>query len=194
MRPTSWLPPVAWMAVILWLASDSASAENTGRWIGPVLRFLFPGASPLQIDAMHGIVRKLGHMVEYAILVGLWFRAFTDTWPRRRPRAAWLAWAVAGVWAAIDESFQATTGSRTGSPLDVLIDVVGASAVTVPAAHGVGQLTEVLLWLAAVGGAALIVLNVASGVPSGLLWLTVPIAVVALVVARWRRASAPPRP
>jgi VanZ family protein len=180
------------MAVILYLASDSASAENTGRWIGPILRFFFPTASPLQIDAMHAIVRKLGHVTEYAILVGLWFRAWMDRWPERRPRAAWLAWGIALGWAAIDEGFQATTGSRTGSPVDVLIDLVGASVVAIPAGHGVGRLTDVLLWIAAVGGVALIGLNVASGVPSGLLWLTVPVAILALVIVRRRRTSAPP--
>jgi VanZ family protein len=182
------------MAVILWLASDGGSAENTGRWIGPILRFFFPTASPFQIDAMHAIVRKLGHVTEYAILVGLWFRAFLDRWPERRRQAAWLAWAIAAGWAAIDESVQATTGSRTGSPLDVLIDLAGASVVAVPAGHGVGRLADVLLWIAAVGGAGLIGLNVVSGVPSGFLWLTVPVAIAALVVVRRRRTSAPPRP
>src|SRR5687768_13039226 len=51
MRATAWIPPVLWMAVILWLASDSGSADHTARVIGPTLRFLFPGASTLQIEA-----------------------------------------------------------------------------------------------------------------------------------------------
>lgn len=198
MRPASWIPPVLWMAVILWLASDSGSAEQTGRLLGPILRFLFPGASPLQIDAMHGVARKLGHAVEYAALAGLWLRAFVRAGTIARRPAAWRAWMIAAVWAMVDESYQSTVGSRTGSPFDVLIDAVGALAVAVPAGHGwrptADRLTGVLLWIAAIGGAGLLALNVGVGVESGLLWLTVPAAVIALALfrRRRRRSTAPP--
>lgn len=193
MRQAAWLPPVLWMAVILWLASDSGSAEHTGRLIRPVLQFLFPAASPLQIDAMHGGVRKLGHAVEYAILAGLWFRAFVREGPTARRRAGGYAWMIAAVWAVIDESYQSTVGSRTGSPLDVMIDAAGALAVAVPAACGwrptADRLTDALLWIAAIGGAGLLALNLVAGVESGLLWLTVPVAAIALALFRRRRPT-----
>ena len=195
MRPTAWIPPVLWMAVILWLASDSGSADHTGRVIGPTLRLLFPHASPLQIEAMHGVIRKLAHAVEYAILAGLWFRAFVrGTTAGPRP-AAWRAWMIAVVWAVIDESYQSTIGSRRGSPLDVLVDTAGALAVAVPAGYGwrptADRLTRALLWIAAVGGAGLVALNLVAGVESGLLWLTAPAAMIALVLFRRRRTSGP---
>ena len=68
MRASVWAAPIAWMALILWLGSDSGSTERTGPLIMPLLRFLFPASSPFQLEAMHSLVRKLGHLTEYAIL------------------------------------------------------------------------------------------------------------------------------
>jgi hypothetical protein len=45
--------------------------------------------------------------------------------------------------------------------------------------------TSALLWTAAAGGAGAIAVNLASGVRSGVLWLTVPVATALLLV--WRR-------
>jgi len=186
MRLRHWLPPVVWMGVILWFASDTGSAENTGRFIGPLLRFLFPGASPGQIDAMHGLVRKAGHLTEYAILAALWLR------PLARP---WRAWSIAVAWALVDEAYQSTTSSRSGSALDVAIDAVGALFVALPARFGwrltVDALATGASWTAAGGGGALLIVNVMTGVPSGVLWVTVPVAVFLIAWSARRRGRAP---
>ena len=192
MRPAHWLPPVVWMAVILSLASDAGSAEHTSRLILPVLRFVFPGASPLQLDAMHLVVRKLAHVSEYAILAALWLRALVAGRGLAPRPAAWGALAIAVAWAIVDESYQSTVGSRTGSPVDVAIDAAGALAVAVSGRFGwrptVDALTATLLWAAAIGGAALLALDAAAGVSSGLLWLAVPGALAGLLLRRrWRR-------
>jgi VanZ family protein len=191
MRASAWVAPVAWMALILWLGSDGGSAEQTGRLILPALRFLFPSASPLQLDAMHAVVRKLAHLTEYAILTALWLRAFVVARGTVRERAAWQACAIAVAWAVIDESLQSMGTSRTGSPTDVVIDAVGALVVALPGGFGwrlpLVALTHVALWIAAAGGAALIIVNVVLDVRSGVLWLTVPVAVVALVLLRRAR-------
>jgi len=194
MRRGAWLPPVLWMALILAFASDTGSAEHTGRFLVPVLRTLFPWASPAQVDALHGLVRKLAHFTEYAVLAALWLRAFTRDATLPRGRAAWIAWALATAWAVVDETVQSASVTRTGSALDVGIDTLGALAVAVPAAYGwrvtVDRLTRILLWIAAAGGGALLSIDLAAGVPPGALWATVPAAVVALLVARrWRRRA-----
>jgi VanZ family protein len=180
------------MAVILWLASDSGSAERTGRLLLPVLRFVFPGASSLQLDALHGLVRKLAHATEYAILTGLWLRAFVAGGATPWSMAAWRAGVIAVGWAAVDESFQATVTSRTGSPFDVVIDTAGALAVALPAAFGWRTFADVVtgmaLWTAAVGGAALVAVDLVLGVDAGVLWLAVPAAVVTLVLRHRARA------
>lgn len=190
MRASAWVAPVAWMAVILWLGSDGGSAERTGGLILPVLRVLFPTAAPLQLDAMHAVIRKLAHLIEYAILTALWLRAFVAR-GRVRGQAAWQACAIAVAWAVIDESLQSMGASRTGSPTDLVIDTVGALVVALPGGFGwrlpLVALTHVALWIAAAGGAALIIVNVVLDVNSGVLWLTVPGAVVALVLLRRAR-------
>lgn len=191
MRASAWVAPVAWMGLILWLGSDGGSAERTGGLILPALRLLFPSASPLQLDALHAVIRKLAHFTEYAILAALWLRAFVGARGTVRGRAAWQACAIAVAWAVIDECVQSTVASRTGSPTDVLVDAAGALVVALPGGYGwrlpLVALTHVALWIAAAGGAALIVLNVVMDVSSGVLWLTVPGAVVALVLLRRAR-------
>jgi VanZ family protein len=188
MRAARWVPPAMWMAAILWLASDTGSTEHTSRILLPVLRFVFPGASPSQLGALHGLVRKLAHVTEYAILTGLWLRALMAGGVLASRTAAWRAAAIALAWAVVDESFQATVASRTGSPVDVAIDAVGVLAVALPAAIGwrilADSLTGILLWTAAVGGTALLAINLATGVDAGVLWLAVPVAAAMLV---WRR-------
>ena len=46
-----------------------------------------------------------------------------------------------------------------------------------------------LLWIGAVGGAAIIAVDVTAGAPAGWLWWTVPAAWIALVL--WLRRSPP---
>ena len=190
MRTSYWLPPVLWMAIILWLASDSGSSQHTGSMVVPILRFLFPAASPLQIETMHGLVRKLAHVTEYALLAALWLRAFMTGAGMPWRAAAWRTLLIAAAWASIDETFQSTLRSRTGSPFDVAIDAAGAAAVIVPAGFGwrpvVDSVTTALLWTATLGGAALIAINLLAGVPPGPLWVTTPVALVLLALRRRR--------
>src|SRR5262245_45282128 len=68
-----WLPPLAWMALIWGLSTDAGSAEHTSRFLLPLLKWLLPWASPGQIELAHGLVRKCGHVAEYAVLAALWF-------------------------------------------------------------------------------------------------------------------------
>src|SRR2546422_8291729 len=58
MRPAYWLPPVVWMGVVLWLGSGDFSSEETGFILGPLLFWLFPLATPTDITAWHGVLRK----------------------------------------------------------------------------------------------------------------------------------------
>ena len=196
MRLAFWTPPIVWMGVILWLASDHGSSMHTGRIIVPVLQTLFPAASPLQIEALHGTTRKLAHAIEYAILAGLWFRAFAGGAGLRPRAAAWRAWAIAVAWAAIDETYQSTLASRTGTPRDVALDGAAALVIALLGAYGwrvtVDVVSRALLWIAAVGGAGLVAINLLTGVESGVLWLTVPAAVLALLLVRRQRPDTPP--
>lgn len=188
MRPLSWLPPVAWMAVIFLLSTDTGSAEHTGRFLLPLFRLVWPAASPEQLEALHGLTRKAAHLTEYGVLAALWFRALTTGGGWATSAAAWRALALSVGWAVLDEAHQALLPSRTASLSDAGIDTVGALVATLVAARGwravVDAAVTVLLWIAAVGGAATLVLNLTVGLPPGWLWLTTPLAAGALVYRR----------
>jgi VanZ family protein len=181
------------MAVIFALGSDVASAEHTSRLVGPMLTWLLPGAGPSQLDALNGLVRKLAHFTEYAILGGLWFRAFTRGSGRPAGTAAWTALAVSVAWAALDEGHQLFVSSRTASLGDVALDAGGAAAAVLAVASGWPQAVRVVtgatLWIAAAGGTVVLIVNSLVGVPSGLLWLTAPAAALVLVLRRRTRRS-----
>jgi VanZ family protein len=118
---------LAWVAVIQIFASGSFSANETSRFIVPLLRWLFPGADAESVAAVHFSIRKAAHFVEYAILALLALRAFRSR--SSRP----LAWLVAASFvlalavAVVDESRQAAAVGRTGALSDVALDMSGAA-------------------------------------------------------------------
>ena len=202
-RLAFWLPPLVWMAMIMWFSTSDFSAENTGSVLKPLLRWLLPGLTAPQLDAVHAVVRKSAHVTEYAVLAALWFVALTRERGLAPRRAAWLALLVAVGWAFLDELHQATEPSRTASAMDVAIDAMGALAASTIGRHGWGRALDVasagFLWVAAAGGAVVMALDLAGGVAPGVLWLTVPAAMVALVLrrragARARRGAVTPTP
>ncbi len=140
MRPVSsnafrWLLPVIWMAFIFTGSTDLLSANHTSRFVEPLLRWLSHNSlSDQQIDEIHFLIRKTGHLCEYAVLcVLLWWTSYSpqkDDPPHpARPwwRRAALAVALAACFAATDEFHQSFVPSRGASVEDVLIDTVGAT-------------------------------------------------------------------
>jgi VanZ family protein len=175
------------MATIAWFSSGEFSADNTGAVLGPFLRWLLPSATDAQLALLHGLVRKTAHVTEYGILAALWFVALTRERGLSRRHAAWLAFVVAVVWACLDELHQATVPTRTASVVDVLFDATGAMAASLVGWHGGRVLdvaTAVFLWVAAAGGVLAITIDLASGVSAGVLWVTVPLAMLALALRR----------
>lgn len=144
-----WLPVGVWTGAIFWGSGPPLSAAHTSRILVPFLRWLVPGVSAEAIDSVQTVVRKGGHVTEYALLCFLVWRALAPgssgcSSPGRR--AAW-ALALAALYAATDEFHQTFVPGREGSVRDVLIDSAGAAV-----AAGV-------LWLAtrrrrSAGGAA----------------------------------------
>ncbi len=122
----SWLPVFAWVIFIFIGSTDLLSAEHTSRFIGPFLRWFAPEVSDATIASVQLVVRKLGHLTEYAILAALLCRALRQG----QLRASGIfvaAFLIAAVYAALDEFHQSFIASRTGSPWDVTIDCLGAA-------------------------------------------------------------------
>ena len=125
-----WLPVVVWATFISWFSTDAFSARSTNSYIDPVLRFLLGDLTPAGFRFGHSIIRKSAHMIEYAILGALTGRALTTPGERvSRPLIARTVVSCAA-YALLDEAHQALVPSRTGSGIDVLIDVTGAAAGT----------------------------------------------------------------
>jgi VanZ family protein len=179
------------MAVIFVMSTEAGSAEHTAGVLVPVLRSLLPWASPVALLAIHAAVRKGAHVTEYAVLALLWYRALVrDGALERRPAAAAVV-AIAALWGFVDEAHQTMQLTRGGSVADVALDsgggLLGAACAYGGWERSVTAATGVLLTVALLGGAGVLVLNLVAGVPSGLLWLTVPVAAIALVLRRVRR-------
>lgn len=120
------LPPLLWFALILLLSTDLGSASRTGALVLRLVDLLALELSPERIAALHVLLRKAGHVAGYAVLA-LLVRPAVDG----RSLPAWLLVAAA---AAVDESLQSLTPSRTGSVADVVLDAAAAAATLAAAA------------------------------------------------------------
>ena len=131
MRPASstsylrWLPALVWMALIFAGSTDALSHEHTSRFVEPFLRWFFRGTlSQQSIENLHHLIRKTGHLTEYAVLCILYWWALPPS--AKLPRAGWAILLAAG-FAATDEFHQSFVPSRGASVSDVMIDTVGAT-------------------------------------------------------------------
>lgn len=106
-----WLPALAWSAVILIASGEQFSAASSGGWFHDLFGVELP-------YVVHVLFRKSVHVIAYGILGALAIRA---------AEKKWIALAYALLIAVIDETHQSTLASRTGSPWDVLLDMIGAA-------------------------------------------------------------------
>jgi VanZ family protein len=125
-----WLPVLLWMSLIFVGSTDLLSGSRTARFLAPILHWLFPHLAASGLDQMQFIIRKLGHLTEYAILALLIWRLinhyqFRTLHPRLEIQAI-QAWVLATIYAVTDEYHQSFYRSRFASPWDVAIDATGA--------------------------------------------------------------------
>jgi VanZ family protein len=121
-----WLPPLIWMAAIFYFSTDTFSGEQTSSLLWRAAKFIYPGITEEQFEALHFYLRKAAHFTEYAILALLLFRAF-----RARAITEWRwSWAarsllIVALYALSDEYHQTFTLHRVGSIYDSLTDIAG---------------------------------------------------------------------
>lgn len=114
------------------MSGNTGAFSETSRFIGPLLEFLFPAASPETIRVMHVVIRKSAHFFEYAVLALLAGRALRGGhFDIRQTARVALIFALVLMVAAADEIGQSFRISRTGSAADVLIDFIGGLAAAV---------------------------------------------------------------
>ncbi|HSA94227.1 MAG TPA: VanZ family protein [Terriglobales bacterium] len=128
-----WLPPLIWTALILWASGDQLGTETTSPWVQWLLTTLFGTVSAAKVDLIHRALRKLGHVVAYALLSWLALRAARATAHEHSGNPARWKWR----WAALalglvlftsssDELLQSYSKERTGTYRDVALDCFGA--------------------------------------------------------------------
>jgi VanZ family protein len=100
-----WTPVILWMGVIF-----AVSAQ--------------PSLPRVADSATDKVVKKGGHLTEYAILAVLCRRALRQS--RQTKHSAIWAFVMAVLYAISDEWHQTFVPGRNGQPLDVLIDSAGA--------------------------------------------------------------------
>ena len=121
-----WLALGLWIAVVLGFSSDRFSAESTTRFLAPLVRWIFPAISAETQQFLLFLVRKGAHAFEYAVLAALAYQALRESSNPWRPVGLALALVISV--AVADETHQAMSAARTGSAVDVSIDVAGGAA------------------------------------------------------------------
>ena len=118
------LPVVLWLLSIFFFSTDLFSTNQTGRIIIPVLMFLFPTISYEQTGFWHLVIRKLGHVTEYAVLATLAYRCFkSEPISLSDTRVRTILFVVLA--ALMDEWHQSFTAFRGASIIDVGYDCLG---------------------------------------------------------------------
>lgn len=116
---------VVWTALIFIGSSSVLSASHTSVVLRPVL-WLFPSVSDATLATIHFLVRKAGHLTEYAILALLAARAFrTSSRELLSNRWFWISLLFVVCYSLSDEYHQSFVPSRTASIYDSMIDSVG---------------------------------------------------------------------
>ena len=123
---TAYAPLVIWTIVTLGLGSGAASMNETSRFIGPLLKFLFPSADADTLYLYHAAIRKLAHVFQYGVLCLFALRAF-----RIYRRQTVLALCYVLLIAVVDEVNQSFDPARTATPLDVLLDLFGGGIAVI---------------------------------------------------------------
>jgi VanZ family protein len=124
-----WMPVIIWMTLIFIGSTDVLSAEHTSRFLVPFLRWLDPQISWATVNSIQIVIRKLGHLTEYAILATLIWHALrsAESWKRSIRILFTTSLIACAVFAASDEFHQSFVASRTSSMNDVIIDICGAA-------------------------------------------------------------------
>jgi len=106
-----WLPPILW-AVIIFLFSSH------------------PTGTASNVDWQDFSIKKFAHMVEYAVLTVLVYRAFINSKVNQK-RSLIVAFLFAVFYGMSDEIHQSFTPGREPTVRDVVFDTIGASVATI---------------------------------------------------------------
>ena len=131
----AWLAAALWLGLIALESTNFLSAANTGQFLYPLLHFLF-GLDLVHFLTWHFFLRKTGHVIGYAVLSLLFYRAWKTTIPVIGDPPWSIVWAriaftMTALVASLDEWHQTFLPSRTGTVNDILLDSSAGLAVQI---------------------------------------------------------------
>jgi hypothetical protein len=112
------------LAAVLFMGTAHFGADRTAVLVVPLLKMGTLSAADVRVA--FPLLRKVGHVAEYAVLALAWFAALSTGRLRTPRRAAWLALAVCLACAFVDEAHQAMILTRSASTRDLWLDATGA--------------------------------------------------------------------
>lgn len=123
-------PLLLWMIFITFASTAEFSSLHTSKVIRPLILWLLPNLTEVELAQVHFGIRKLGHLAEYGLLAYLASRAFvTSSFTFIRRRWFLLAALLVLVFSLLDEFHQSFVPSRSGSIYDCIIDMIGGLTV-----------------------------------------------------------------
>src|SRR6266403_5521071 len=130
-----WMPAICVAVLISAFSTHYFSGEETARFLIPLLRRLFPAASPHALNLIHTGIRKLAHFTEFGVLSISVFHGVRGERYGWRFQWALITLIIAVSYAGLDEWHQSFVPVREPRVRDVLIDSTGA------------LLAQVLVWI-----------------------------------------------
>jgi len=123
-----WLPALIWMGLILFASTDAGSTSNSYHFLKPLLQWINPNIQDPAIYEINIIFRKSIHVLQFAILAILVWRAhrLRNLPPKNRTlRAVTLVFFIAIIFAAGSEGVQYLMKARGASVKDVFLNLSG---------------------------------------------------------------------
>jgi len=129
-----WALTLGWAALIFHLSTRTYSPDFSQVVLAGALHLLHLRISPGTFGFLHALLRKLAHVIEYAIFaLFLYGPPGEQSQALWRPRRAVICILVAAVYSLTDEFHQLFVPGRHASLLDCGLDTMGASlAMLVP--------------------------------------------------------------
>jgi VanZ family protein len=134
-RLRTWLPVLTFTLLLAFESTSYLGSDRTSDPLRRVVEALFGYDVCVNWEAIHHLIRKIGHFIGYGIFSFLCFRAFWITLygvasriPRQL-RAFALSILTTFLAGALDELHQSFVPNRTGQFSDVLLDTCGGVAL-----------------------------------------------------------------
>lgn len=129
-RAYYWMVAAALWLLVIW-GHSLAPSQQSDQESQEVFQFLLPLFQALRLSGIsHGLVRKLAHMTEFAVMGFLLTNAIKlcvgSQEKKRYGTGAVFAWTLCAFAALLDETIQLFIPGRSGEITDVWIDSAGA--------------------------------------------------------------------